>query len=214
MMKLKTCLYYSICLIMQWFLPSKNLRILGILGILGKVKEYIIWYELQYHGFVHTCIILWVDTIDLERITNEIITFVPTIFDDPNAKFILPNDSLQCKSFHMVLRKRLHQCQPWCIQKGWNRNCKFEFLFLSHIEQNSVFNKTKNKWDYYRPRHEDQNVAPYHPTLLLLWGAHLYYLNYILLVILSFKICNEMWTTWNIIFEYKKCKTIWFTKWI
>ncbi len=55
-----------------------------------------------------------------------------TIFDDPNAKFILPNDSLQFKLFYMVLWKQLHQCQPWCIQKGWNGNCKFEFPFY-HI---------------------------------------------------------------------------------
>ncbi len=129
---------------------------------------------------------------------------MPTIFDDPNAKFILPNNSLQFQLFHMVLQKRLHQCQPQCIQKGQNGNCKFEFPFLSHTKQNSVSNKRKHKWEYYRPHNEDQNVAPYHPPLLLLWGIHLYiyYLNYILLVILSLKIRNEMRTTWNIKFGY------------
>jgi hypothetical protein len=45
----------------------------------------------------------WVNKNDLEKITNEIIAFVPTIFDDTNAKFILPSDSLQLKLFHMVL---------------------------------------------------------------------------------------------------------------
>jgi hypothetical protein len=29
------------------------------------------------------------------------------------------------------------------------------------------------KWEYYRPRYENRNVVPYHPTLLLLWGTHL-----------------------------------------
>jgi hypothetical protein len=79
-------------------------------GILGKVKEYVIQYEFNIHcGFVHAHIILWVNKNDLERITNEIIVFVPTIFDDTNAKFILLSDSLQLKLFHTVLSKQLHQ---------------------------------------------------------------------------------------------------------
>jgi hypothetical protein len=78
-------------------------HILNDYGILGKVKEYVNQYELQHCGSLHAHIILWVDTNDLERITNEIIVLVPTIFDDTNAKFILPSDSLQSKLFHMVL---------------------------------------------------------------------------------------------------------------
>ncbi len=42
-----------------------------------------------------------------------------------------------------------------------------------HIEPNSFFNKKKNKWEYYKPQYEDWNFVPYHPTLLLLWEAHL-----------------------------------------
>jgi hypothetical protein len=78
-------------------------HILNDNGILGKVKEYVIQYELQHCGFVHAHIILWIDKNDLEILTIEIIVFVLTIFDDTNAKFILPNDSLQSKLFHMVL---------------------------------------------------------------------------------------------------------------
>jgi hypothetical protein len=130
-------------------------HILNDNGILGKVKEYVIQYELQHCGFVHAHIILWVNENDLERITNEIIAFVPTIFDDTNAKFILPSDRLQSKLFHMVLRKQLHQCQPQCIQKGRDGICKFEFPFLSHVEQNSILNEKTNRWDYYKPRQED-----------------------------------------------------------
>jgi hypothetical protein len=144
-------------------------HILNDNGILWKVKEYVIQYGLQHCGFVHAHIILWVDKNDLEKITNEIIVFVLTIFDDTNAKFILPNDSLQSKLFHMVLWKQLHQCQPQCIRGGWNGICKFEFPFLSHIEENSIFNEKKKRWEYYKPWHEDGNVVPYHPTLLLLF---------------------------------------------
>ncbi len=90
-----------------------------------------------------------------------------TIFDDTNAKFILPNDSLQSKLFHMVLWKQLHQCQPQCIQKGWNGICKFEFLFFITYWRKFNFNEKTNRWEYYKPWHEDWNVVPYHPTLLL-----------------------------------------------
>jgi hypothetical protein len=54
-------------------------HILNDYGILGKVKEYVNQYELQHCGSLHAHIILWVDTNDLERITNEIIVLVPTI---------------------------------------------------------------------------------------------------------------------------------------
>jgi len=36
-------------------------HILNDNGILGKVKEYVIRYELQHHGSIHAHIILWVE---------------------------------------------------------------------------------------------------------------------------------------------------------
>jgi hypothetical protein len=47
--------------------------------------------------------ILWVNENDLQRIKNEIITFIPTIFDKTTKTFIPPNDNLQLKIFLMVL---------------------------------------------------------------------------------------------------------------
>jgi hypothetical protein len=35
-------------------------------GILGKVKEYVIHYELQHWGYIYVRIILWVHEYDLE----------------------------------------------------------------------------------------------------------------------------------------------------
>jgi hypothetical protein len=45
-------------------------------------------------------------------------------------------------------------------------------------------------------------------------GEHIwiYYMSHFHIGHFTFEICNEMWTSWNIEFEYKKCKTIWFTK--
>jgi hypothetical protein len=72
-------------------------------GILGKVKKYVIHYELQHHGFVHAHIILWVEKEFLNRITNEIVVVTPIIFDGPTTKFIVSKDSLQNELFKMVL---------------------------------------------------------------------------------------------------------------
>ncbi len=34
-------------------------------------------------------------------------------------------------------------------------------------------NNVSNRWEYYRPRYANRNVIAYHPTLLVLWGAHM-----------------------------------------
>jgi hypothetical protein len=86
-------------------------HILNDNGILGKIKEYVICYELQHHGSIHAHIILWVQEEDLMKITNEIIVVILTIFYETIAKFVDPNDSLQNKLFKMVLQKQLHECQ-------------------------------------------------------------------------------------------------------
>jgi hypothetical protein len=64
-------------------------------GTLGKIKEYVIRYELQHRGSIHAHIILWVNEIDLQRIRNEMVVFIPAIFDKITKAFIPPNDSLQ-----------------------------------------------------------------------------------------------------------------------
>jgi hypothetical protein len=78
---------------------------------LGKVRKYVIRYELQHHGFVHAHIILWVEKENLNRITNEIVVVTPIIFDGTTTKFIVSKDNLQNKLLKMVLQKQLHKCQ-------------------------------------------------------------------------------------------------------
>ncbi len=104
----------------------------------------------------------------MQRITNEIIVFIPTIFDKTTKTFIPPNDSLQLKLCKMILQKELHESQNRCIQKWFNGTCKFGVWYSPHIE---LFFKLKKR-EYYRPQHENRNVVPYHPTLLPLWETH------------------------------------------
>jgi len=55
-------------------------HILNDNGILGKVKEYVIRYELKHPRFIHAHIILWVQKNDLEIITNEIVDVILFIY--------------------------------------------------------------------------------------------------------------------------------------
>ena len=44
---------------------------------------------------------------DVERITNEIIATIPTVYDDNIVEFIEPTNTLQLKLFKMVIRKTI-----------------------------------------------------------------------------------------------------------
>ncbi len=51
--------------------------------LLGIIKEYVICYEIQQHGSLHAHIILWVVVKnDIENITNKIVAFIITTFDE------------------------------------------------------------------------------------------------------------------------------------
>ncbi len=49
---------------------------------------------------------------------------------------------------------------------------KFTHVETMQPNQQSKFNNYTNRWEYYRTRHEDHNVVPYHASLFLLWNAH------------------------------------------
>jgi hypothetical protein len=51
---------------MQKYILSKN-------DVIGKVEEYVIWYELQHHGFVHAHVILWVKKKMLKALEKKLL---------------------------------------------------------------------------------------------------------------------------------------------
>jgi hypothetical protein len=59
------------------------------------------------------------------------------------------------------------------MQKRNNNQCKFGFLYSQRIFKNPIVNNVSNRWEYYMPKYADHNVVAYHPTLLLLCGAHI-----------------------------------------
>ncbi len=60
----------------------QQLFLLTHLHLLGIIKEYVICYEIQQHGSLHAHIIIWVVENDIENITNKIVAFIPTTFDE------------------------------------------------------------------------------------------------------------------------------------
>ena len=141
--------------------------------ILGTIDQYVIRYELQSRGSVHAHIILWMNFVDVEQITNELTALVPTIFDTTIREFLEPIDSHQNKLFKIVMEKQLHTCNSRCQQQTNENHCKYGFSFKPHVEEKTTYNSETKRWEYYRPRFKDCNVVPYHATLLLVWGAHL-----------------------------------------
>ena len=141
--------------------------------VLDTIDQYVIRYELQSRGSVHAHIILWMKQVDVERITNEITVAVLATFDTTIGEFLEPIDSHQNKLFKIVMRKQLHTCNSRCQQRTNGNHYKYGFPFKPHIEEKTTYNSETKRWEYYRPRHEDRNVVPYHATLLLVWGAHL-----------------------------------------
>jgi hypothetical protein len=68
---------------------------------------------LYFHlGSVHAHIILWINDIDVDRITNEIVAMVLAIIDEQSRKFILSDNEHDLTLFKLVERKQIHQCGP------------------------------------------------------------------------------------------------------
>jgi hypothetical protein len=141
-------------------------------AIVGKVVHYVTRYEMQSRGSSHAHIILWVDSADVERVSDEICAFVPGVFDPESQTFQRFEDPLLDLLQTDVRKKQIHRClDDICRVDG--KPCKYGFPWPVHSGPKSAFWAEKMRWIYYRPRYEDRNVVPYHPLILILWGAHM-----------------------------------------
>ena len=141
-------------------------------GILGKCEHYVIRYEVQHRGSLHAHIVIWIGPVDVPRVASEISACVPAVFDEASQDFIVPTDPQRLALFNLVTKKQMHTCiENMCL--GDNHRCKYGFPHATQPCQAPIFQHTNNRWLYYRPRHVDRNVVPYHPVILLLWGAHM-----------------------------------------
>jgi hypothetical protein len=78
-------------LFILWYIPL-------ILTIIQNFLNFALYFHL---GFVHAHIILWINDIDVDHITNEIVTMVPTTINEQSEKFILPNNEHDLTFFEL-----------------------------------------------------------------------------------------------------------------
>ena len=146
------------------FLNEKN--------ILGKVNQEVVRWEVQGRGSLHTHVLLWIDGNDVESVAAQISAAMPAEWDASKQEWIEPEDSNQKKLFHLVKDKMMHTCRRTsCRQKHEDGICQLGFPRPIQKQKGCTLN-AKGIWEYWRPREQDRYIVPYHPALLLLWGAH------------------------------------------
>ncbi len=64
-----------------------------------KLSKFTLYFHL---GFIHAPILLWMNDIDVDHITNEIVTMVHVSIDEQSGKFILLNDEHDLTLFKLV----------------------------------------------------------------------------------------------------------------
>jgi hypothetical protein len=155
----------------QRFMKDFILNNAGSHKVLGDVDHYLLRYECQHRGSLHAHIILWCDEADVATVADEIVAAVPADYDHVNQQFVPPSDPTQLELYQLVIRKQMHVCtEAGCRANG---ACKYGFPHASHPQRQCTYNPATKRWQYYRPSPAHRNVVPYHPTLLLLWGAHM-----------------------------------------
>jgi len=91
-----------------------------------KLSKFVLYFHL---GSVHAHIILWINDVDVDRITNEIIAMVLATIDEQSGKFILPDNEHDLTLFKLVERKQMHQCGSRCKTNKHIGTCKLQ---ISH----------------------------------------------------------------------------------
>jgi hypothetical protein len=72
-----------------------------------KLSKFVLYF---HPGFVHAYIILWINEVDVDHITNEIVAMASATIDEQYGKFILPNNEHDLTLFKLMEQKQMHQC--------------------------------------------------------------------------------------------------------
>ena len=134
-------------------------------GLCGQIKQHVFRYEIENRGSMHVHVIFWVEKDDVEQVANKISAHIPR--EDPSN---IETNRLR----ELVVSKQIHKCQKSCkSMKGRTDLCKYGFPFECQTSSSPILCSKTHRWLYYLPTSEHQNVVPYHPSMLLAWGAHM-----------------------------------------
>ncbi|KAG2496073.1 hypothetical protein HYH03_005992 [Edaphochlamys debaryana] len=172
-----------------WFFMDKVLRVgrgdssARAASPLGRILHHVTRYEVQNRQSLHAHILLWIHPNDVERVSAEIIACVPAAYhgDVSNKTCPItediwdePEDEPQRKLFRHVMSKQMHRCspakQPGCCKSG---TYQYGFPWKPYNSPTPTVDPTCRRYVYFRPSWAHRNVSPYHPTVALLWGAHM-----------------------------------------
>jgi hypothetical protein len=108
-----------------------------------KLSKFVLYFQLSS---VHAHIILWINGIDVDHITNEIVAMVPATIDEQSGKFILPDNEHDLTLFKLVERKQMHQCGPRCKTNKHIGTCKYRFPTTIFAEQHATQHPIIQRW--------------------------------------------------------------------
>jgi hypothetical protein len=100
-----------------------------------KLSKFALYFHL---GSVHAHIILWINDIDVDRITNEIVAMLLATIDEQSRKFILPDNEHDLTLFKLVERKQMHQCGSRCKTNKHIGTCKYGCPTIIFAEQHAA----------------------------------------------------------------------------
>jgi hypothetical protein len=117
-------------------------------GLLGRVSDYVIRYEVQDRGSVHAHVVLWIQEEDREAAYNNIVASIPAEWDDnavmskdtqceqksdieppatsqnSRGDWVLPSNPLALRLFQITRRKQMHNCR----ELGKDGSCRKDKL--------------------------------------------------------------------------------------
>jgi hypothetical protein len=138
--------------------------------------------QLQGRGSLHAHILLWLDPNDVDEVCKEICCVVPGKYRGANTALCPATADMfeepQCEALQylqaQVLQKQQHFCRDVgvrgsCREQG---TCRYHFPHGLQPQHEPQYCDKSGTHRYYCPRYCDRNTVPYHPMVLLLWGAH------------------------------------------
>jgi hypothetical protein len=147
--------------------------------VLGDVKHFLLRYESQHRGSLHAHILLWIDPMQIDAISQEICPSMLVRWEpDPHTpghhvRVDPMPDTPEADLLQLVQLKQMHQCRftPRGCRDN-NRPCSYKFPYPTN-HAGTIFNTNTGHYDYFRFNSANQWIVPYHPTVLLLWRAHM-----------------------------------------
>ncbi|KAG1678200.1 hypothetical protein FOA52_016137 [Chlamydomonas sp. UWO 241] len=132
-------------------------------GMFGRVRGFMVRYEVQARGSLHIHMVLWLDEVDTAEVAKEIVATMPADWDAAAEAWVEPppTDERRHLLFKLVERKQMRNCSEVEKVGGCRERdkCRYGFPYAPHTNQVPLTDETNRKILYYRLRYEDRNIS-------------------------------------------------------